>query len=96
MLGHRKRRRTRRSTFGKRGLALFAGMALLMLVAILLFILPQSRHQNISIQAALLLSLLLWVAAVFAVWACVRSRRRRYSHGQTQMSGTKNFANEET
>ena len=78
MSQHRKRRR-RRSVLGKRGLALFCGVCLLMLAVILALIFPRTRAQHISTQTAVALSLVIWVFGVIALWACVHSRRQRSS-----------------
>jgi uncharacterized membrane protein YbhN (UPF0104 family) len=80
----RKRRRKRHSTFGKKGAPLFIGVSLLLLVLITGVIVPTARHQQISMGVAVLLALGLWAACIFAVWACLRSRRKRRTSEYTR------------
>jgi hypothetical protein len=80
---HRRKRRSKKSTLGKKGRSRFVGVAALMLVGIVCVIVPSARHQNIALGESLDLALLLWACSVFFVWACLRSRRRRYSHSRS-------------
>jgi hypothetical protein len=63
---------------------LFAGVSFVMLTAELLVIVPQARRQNISWRGSIELALLLWGCSVFAVWACLRARRKRRTRDHQQ------------
>jgi len=65
-----------------------------MLVFIICLIVPSARHQNISTAEALGLSLLMWIICVFAIWACLRSRRRRYKHGHAHSSSDSDYGDD--
>ena len=49
----------------------------------LLVIVPQARRQNITWRGSIELALLLWGCSVFAVWACLRARRKVTAHAIT-------------
>ncbi|MDB6020626.1 MAG: hypothetical protein JWQ04_483 [Pedosphaera sp.] len=69
---------------GARGKALFAGVSLLMLVFILGLVVPIGWHQGIPLPRSLALVLVMWLVSIFGVWVCLRSRRRRYTHGRAR------------
>jgi hypothetical protein len=81
---HRKRRRSQHIAKRRRKRALFAGASFVMLIAELLVIVPQARRQNISWRGSIELALLLWGCSVFAVWACLRARRKHRSREHRQ------------
>src|SRR5882724_11553996 len=85
---HRKRRRSKNIANRRRKRMLFAGASFLMLIAVMVLIVPMARGQNISLEAAAGLALLLWACSVFAVWACLRSRRRRSRDHHEHTTGT--------
>ncbi|HEX3797938.1 MAG TPA: hypothetical protein VH413_04490 [Verrucomicrobiae bacterium] len=86
MSRRRKRRSKKRSSTSRSTNSLIAGAAGIMLVFTLLLVIPVAWHQRISLPMAALMTLVLWVASVFALWACLKSRRRRYTHDRARYS----------
>ena len=78
MSQRRKRRRAKRTASRRRETALFIGVSLVMLVFILVLMVC-SRRKEIALHSAILLSFVVWAVGVFAVWVCLRSRRRRHT-----------------
>jgi len=76
----RKKRRNKSVLSDMRNRTLFAFVALALLVFIMMLIFPLSERRQIPLGTTLLLGGTLWAVSVFAIWACLRSRRRRYSH----------------
>ncbi len=95
MSRHRRKRRSKRIAKKRATNILLAGMALVMLVFTLVLVIPVASHQNISLPTACGFALLMWAASVFALWACLRSRRRKYSSDRARYTTHTDYSDSE-
>jgi hypothetical protein len=66
-----------------------------MLVFTFVLVIPVSLHQNLSLPMACGFAMLMWAASVFALWACLKSRRRRHSRDSDRYTTHTDYSDSE-
>jgi hypothetical protein len=59
-----------------------------MLIVTWMLIVPNARRKGISHHNAILLALAMWACSLLVAWICIRSRRRRFTHGKDRHTTT--------